>query len=397
MSGSDQKADLHRYLQAAREALLWKLNGPSEYDIRRPMTPTGTNLLGLIKHVASVEAGYFGDTFGRAFDEPLPWIEDDAEPNADMWATADESRDEIVGLYQRVWAHSDATIDTLALDAIGHVPWWPEEHSAVTLHRILIHMIAETDRHAGHADIVRELIDGAAGLKEGNDNLAAGDQAWWENYRSQLERSAQEAGREATSHCPPNRPRSPRTPPKEHEFSAGPVGRAADLVHGKAAGDQRGLDLGSVAEAQRRVRRQHLTIGGEHHRRAETDQRQAEIGHLHPTLDRADALDLGTTVRRRAGPLLPCAVGRVTGFEDDVTAGSQRVTHAAQRCLPVGRVNDRLGDVRGHRCEVDLHRGQGCRIAEDPVHALGAGLGSGHAERAARGVDSGHLDTAIGE
>src|ERR1700692_1346730 len=86
MTGSDPKTDLHRYLQAGREALVWKLDGLSEYNIRRPMVPTGTNLLGLIKHVASVELGYFGDCFGRPFDEPLPWLEDDAEPNADMGA-----------------------------------------------------------------------------------------------------------------------------------------------------------------------------------------------------------------------------------------------------------------------------------------------------------------------
>jgi uncharacterized damage-inducible protein DinB len=193
MSGSDPKADLRRYLQAAREALLWKLEGLSDYDVRRPLVPTGTNLLGLVKHLASVEAGYFGATFGRPFDEPLPWLDDGAGPNADMWATADESREQIVGLYHRVWAHSDATIDALALDAIGRVPWWPPDRSEVTLHRILVHMIAETDRHAGHADIVRELIDGAAGLRDGNDNMVPGDQAWWEGYRSRLERVAREA------------------------------------------------------------------------------------------------------------------------------------------------------------------------------------------------------------
>ncbi|MGH3776332.1 MAG: DinB family protein [Pseudonocardiaceae bacterium] len=194
MTGSDAKADLYRYLQAAREALLWKLDGLSEYNIRRPMVPTGTNLLGLIKHVASVEMGYFGDTFGRPFNEPLPWFEDDAEPNADMWATADESREQIVGLYHRAWAHSQATIDTLALDAIGHVPWWPDDRSEVTLHKILVHVIAETNRHTGHADIIRELIDGAVGLRNGNDNMAPGDQAWWESNRSRLERVAQDAG-----------------------------------------------------------------------------------------------------------------------------------------------------------------------------------------------------------
>jgi hypothetical protein len=194
VTASDPKADLRRYLQAGREALLWKLDGLSEYDVRRPMVPTGTNLLGIVKHVASVEAGYLGDTFGRPFEEPLPWLDDDAEPNAEMWATAEESREQIVGLYHRVWAHSNATIEALPLDAIGQVPWWPADHREVTLHRILVHMIAETDRHAGHADIIRELIDGAVGLRVGNDNLAPGDRAWWDSYRSRLERIAKEAG-----------------------------------------------------------------------------------------------------------------------------------------------------------------------------------------------------------
>jgi len=194
MTRSDPKAELRRYLQVGREALLWKLDGLSEYDVRRPLVPTGTNLLGIVKHVASVEAGYFGETFDRPFQEPLPWFDDDAEPNADMWATAEESREQIVGLYHRVWAHSDATIEALPLDAIGHVPWWPPDHNEVTLHRILAHMIAETHRHAGHADIVRELVDGAVGLRADNDNMAPGDRAWWDSYRSRLEHVAKEAG-----------------------------------------------------------------------------------------------------------------------------------------------------------------------------------------------------------
>lgn len=195
MHEPNPKSDLHRYLQVAREALLWKLDGLTEYDIRRPLTTTGTNLLGLVKHVAGCEVGYFGDTFGRPFDQPLPWLDDAAEPNADMWATAEESRDEIVGLYRGVWAHSDATIDALALDSLGRVPHWPEDRSEVTLHRILVHMIAETHRHAGHADIVRELIDGAAGLRKEADNMAPGDREWWQNYRNRLAREAQAAGR----------------------------------------------------------------------------------------------------------------------------------------------------------------------------------------------------------
>jgi len=194
MPGSDPKEDLHRSLQMAREALLWKLEGLSDYDVRRPMTSTGTNLLGLVKHLASIELGYFGDVFGRPSGEPLAWFEDDAEPNADMWAGADESRELIIDLYHRAWAHSDATIKALELDTIGHVPWWPDDRSEATLHRILVHMIAETNRHAGHADIVRELIDGTAGLRAEGDNMAPGDQGWWERYRTRLEAVAHEAG-----------------------------------------------------------------------------------------------------------------------------------------------------------------------------------------------------------
>jgi hypothetical protein len=194
VTGPDPKADLHRYLQTVRDAVLWKLDGLPEYDVRRPLTPTGTNLLGLIKHLASVEIGYFGDTFGRPFGEPLPWAGNEDEPNADMWATADEARDQIVGLYRRAAAHSDQTITELALDAPGRVPWWGE-HGEVTLHLVLVRVIAETNRHAGHADIVRELIDGSVGLRLGNDNMAPGDRATWQAYRDKLERVAREAGR----------------------------------------------------------------------------------------------------------------------------------------------------------------------------------------------------------
>ena len=175
MAEHDPKAELTLYLQEAREALLWKLDGLSEYDIRRPMVPTGTNLLGLVKHQAAVEQGYFGDTFARPAPDKVAW--DESDPNSDMFAAPDESRDFITGLYRRTWAHSDATIAALPLDAIGHVPWWPPGKQEVTLHRILIHMATETSRHAGHADIVRELIDGAAGLAAERPNLPPGDQA----------------------------------------------------------------------------------------------------------------------------------------------------------------------------------------------------------------------------
>jgi hypothetical protein len=193
MTTPEPKAVLQRYLQIARDVMLWKLDGVSEYDARRPLVPTGTNLLGLVKHLAGVEMGYFGETFGRPLDDPPPWLDDmDGEHNIDMWATADESRDDIIGLYRRAWAHADATVDALALDAPGKVAWWGDRGD-VTLHQILVHVIAETHRHAGHADILRELIDGTVGLRTDNDNMAPGDQAWWDAYRAKLEAAARSA------------------------------------------------------------------------------------------------------------------------------------------------------------------------------------------------------------
>ena len=193
MPEPDEKADLRRYLQEAREAVLWKLRNLSEYDVRRPMVPTGTNLLGLVKHLASVELGYFGDTFGRPFADKQPW--DESDPNSDMFATADESREFIVGLYRRAWAHADVTIGALALDATGRVPWWPADRNEVTLHRVLVHVIAETCQHAGHADIIRELIDGAIGLAADRLNLPSSEPGWWNTYRDRVERAAQDAAK----------------------------------------------------------------------------------------------------------------------------------------------------------------------------------------------------------
>jgi uncharacterized damage-inducible protein DinB len=195
MPGDDHKATLQLYLQHGRDVLIWKLSDLPEYEVRRPLVRSGTNLLGLVKHVASVEAGYLGDVFGRPFPERLPWYEEGAEANADMWATAEEARGDIFGLYRRVWEHSDATIGALALDDTGAVPWWPPERRQATLQRVLVHVIAETHRHAGHADIVRELIDGSVGLREGNASMPPADQAWWEDYHQRLERAAAQAGR----------------------------------------------------------------------------------------------------------------------------------------------------------------------------------------------------------
>ncbi|MFD8755550.1 DinB family protein [Kitasatospora sp. NPDC059577] len=193
MTVTDDKTDLRVYLQDARDALLWKLDGLSEYDVRRPLTPTGTNLLGLVKHLTGAEAMYFGDTFGRPFPEPTPlWFTGDTEPNGDLWARADESTEEIVGRYRRACAHSDATIEALPLDATGRLPFGdrPEQ----TLHRVLVHMIAESHRHVGHADLVRELVDGTVGQRPDGANTAEGDADWWRAHHDRVERAARKAG-----------------------------------------------------------------------------------------------------------------------------------------------------------------------------------------------------------
>ena len=182
----DHKDDLHHYLRQGRDALLWKLEGLDDYAVRRPMTVTGTNLLGLVKHVASVGAGYFGECFGRPFPEPIPWFDDDAEPNADLWAA--EPRADIEAFWERAWAHADQTIAQLDLEATATVPWWPEERREPSLHLLLVHMTTETHRHAGHADILRELIDGSVGHRQERDNMAAQD---WAVHRERLEQVAQ--------------------------------------------------------------------------------------------------------------------------------------------------------------------------------------------------------------
>jgi hypothetical protein len=189
VTDSGPKAVLLAYLDAARVGLLWKLDGLSDYDVRRPMTRTGTNLLGIVKHVAMVESGYLGSCFGRPVGEPAPFF-DPAQPNSDMWAAADESRDFVVDFYQRVARSSAATVDAVDLDERGTVPHWPEERRHPTLHELLVRMVGETNRHAGHADIVRETIDGAAGMRPAAANVPDEDDAWWAAYRANLEEVA---------------------------------------------------------------------------------------------------------------------------------------------------------------------------------------------------------------
>jgi hypothetical protein len=182
----DLKEELHGKLQAGRSALLSKLENLSEYDRRRPMTPTGTNLLGLVKHLAGLEYLYLGECFGRRAPESMSWIEDGSIwEGADMWAKPDESSDYVIGLYRRACAHADGVIRELDLGAPGSVAHWPEDRRDTTLGFLLIRMVAETAQHAGHADIIRELIDGKGGPDQ--DDV---DEATWRDYVARVRTAA---------------------------------------------------------------------------------------------------------------------------------------------------------------------------------------------------------------
>ncbi|HEX2038726.1 MAG TPA: DinB family protein [Acidimicrobiales bacterium] len=151
-----EKESLHVSLDRHRDVVLWKLEGLGDDELRQPFTPSGTNLLGLVKHLAAVEYGWFCLTFGRE-TEPLPFDEEDE--NADLRVEPDESTEDVVAFYGRARAAADAVIHELDVEATGTA--WTGE--TVSLRWVLIHMIEETARHAGHMDIGRELLDGAVG------------------------------------------------------------------------------------------------------------------------------------------------------------------------------------------------------------------------------------------
>lgn len=196
-SGTDAdggvKAVLHWYLRRSRQVFRWKLEGLTERQLRMPMTPTGTNLLGVLKHVASVELGYFTDCMGRPAAIDMPWFDEGAELNADMYARAEESVAFVLDFADLCAAAADEVIESLGLDAPGHVPWWGQPE--VTLGRLLVHMVDEYARHLGQVDAVRELLDGQAGHTPVHSNLPGeqdgADEFWWAQYTERLRQIAE--------------------------------------------------------------------------------------------------------------------------------------------------------------------------------------------------------------
>ena len=179
--------DLRRYLQQSRDSVLRSLDGLSEYDVRRPLVPSGTNLLGVVKHLVGIELSYLGSCVGRTPPVTLPWEEDGSIwESADMWATPDQSRDYVLDLYRTAWRHSDESLATLPLDAPAHVTWWSEGNRDTTFGHLVVRVLEDTAHHAGHCDLVRELIDG----RGGRDQADAGDEEWWTAYVAKIQAAA---------------------------------------------------------------------------------------------------------------------------------------------------------------------------------------------------------------
>ena len=132
------------------------MEGVSDNDLRRPLVPSGTTLLGLVKHLAYVERWWFQDVFmGAQVD--YPWTDED--PDADFRIEPDESTQDIVDLYAAECRKSRDIIAAASLDDMAK----REDRNQYSLRWIVAHMLEETARHNGHADILREQIDGATG------------------------------------------------------------------------------------------------------------------------------------------------------------------------------------------------------------------------------------------
>ena len=154
------KEMLGAYLDYHRATLLMKIDGVSDEDLRRPMVPSGTNLLGMVKHLAWVERGWFQECFAGDEIPTPPWTDED--PDADFRIEPHESTQQIIDMYREACERSRAiTEDATSLDQPAKNP--SPRRRGIKLRWILMHMIEETARHNGHADILREMIDGSTG------------------------------------------------------------------------------------------------------------------------------------------------------------------------------------------------------------------------------------------
>lgn len=148
-TGADERSTLLGFLGYLREAVAAKADGAPEPQVRSAGVPSGTSLLGLVNHLACVEGFYF------LGEEVADWA-------ATMRPAADETAEAVIARYRETVRRADAVIATYR-DLEQPAPPSPGRRSSPSMRWLLVHMIEETGRHAGHADILREQIDGATG------------------------------------------------------------------------------------------------------------------------------------------------------------------------------------------------------------------------------------------
>jgi hypothetical protein len=154
-----EKEMLTATLDFHRATIKWKLEGLSLEDAARPMTPSDTKLLGIVKHLAYVERWWFQENFlGR--ECTYPWSES-GDMEADFKIFPGETIESIFALYDEECEVSRAIVAEASLDDVAVKPRRTGGHP--TLRWIMLHMIEEVARHNGHADILRELLDGTTG------------------------------------------------------------------------------------------------------------------------------------------------------------------------------------------------------------------------------------------
>jgi uncharacterized damage-inducible protein DinB len=151
---------LNRSLESARAAIVTKTTGLDDAELRKPILPSGWSLLGLVKHLAYVERWWFRSV-AAGEDVAFPWTDDD--PDADWRVEPDDTTEAILALYADECARARVVVDSFGLTEQVRRP--EEIHSVAhgDLAWVVVHMIEETARHAGHADVVRELTDGVTG------------------------------------------------------------------------------------------------------------------------------------------------------------------------------------------------------------------------------------------
>lgn len=186
LNDAARKARLRDYLDQSRTAALWKTENLSESGLRLPLVPSGSSILGIINHLAFTEFGYFSYCLKRPVtnQRALDLFKLD-DPLGDFVVEKEVSSAEVREFYQQAISASNAGIDELELTAPAFVPWWGE-HAATTLEHLLIHMCSETARHAGHLDLLRELLDGSIGFTRGNTNLPDLSPTEWKEHYERL-------------------------------------------------------------------------------------------------------------------------------------------------------------------------------------------------------------------